>query len=237
MDQIVINCDLGEDEPDAKTRALIRGIDAANICCGVHAGSPEKTRRTLRWAGDANLSIGAHPGMAAAGGRGAGRPDPAVFAALLRQQIGFFRTAAEAEGLAMDYIKLHGTLYHAVEADPDLAEIYLQIAFDLEPRPAIACLAGGSVARRAADHGLTVLREAFIDRAYRADGSLVPRSEEGAVLELEAAVQRFDGWLKDGELATVEGSRIRLEADTWCVHGDGPEAEALLEALQALKSR
>lgn len=86
---ILLNCDLGENEPTTRTAELLALVDAANICCGVHAGSAAKTRETIGLAKRAGVLIGVHPGMAAAGGRGAELPDPVALSSLLREQCGF----------------------------------------------------------------------------------------------------------------------------------------------------
>ncbi|TVP80280.1 MAG: LamB/YcsF family protein [Puniceicoccaceae bacterium] len=234
MDQLMLNCDLGEDESPEKTRQLLALVDAANVSCGHHAGSPEKTDSTLRDAQKAGVRIGAHPGLSAAGGRGEALPTEAAFAQLLEEQIGSFGDAASRVGVKVDYIKLHGSLYHGVESQPALAEVYLDFLRRAGPGMAVVSLAGGIFARRCQDAGITVYREAFADRAYRADGSLVPRSEADAVLSTDAALRRLRHWLASGEMPTQDGLGLALAADTLCVHGDHLEAIPLIHGIRTV---
>ncbi|NBB80783.1 MAG: LamB/YcsF family protein [Verrucomicrobia bacterium] len=233
MEQLIINCDLGENESHGQTRELLHYVDAANISCGVHAGSPEKTRSTIRRAQESGVLVGAHPGLCTAGGRGRSLPTVADFRQLLHDQVGAFRETAKALGEKVAYIKLHGSLYHAVEREAGLAESYLEFLRDRGQGMAVICRAGGSFAERCRVAGIQVYEEAFADRAYRLDGSLVPRAENGAVLSPDAALKRLRHWLATGEMATQEGGRFPLAADTLCVHGDSPGAVRLLREMRS----
>jgi UPF0271 protein len=232
MGQILINCDLGENEPDARTETLLGLVDAANICCGAHAGSLDKTRRTLEAAAKHAVLVGAHPGLPDAGGRGKALPQPEAFRRLLDEQVGRFMAVAGEVGLRTTYVKLHGSLYHAVEVDDALARAYLDFLRERSVRLGVFALAGGSFARRAEAAGLKVWREGFADRGYRPDHSLLPRTEPGAVLDAERALARFEAWRRRGRMDTVDGQAITLQADTFCVHSDSPDAEALLAGLK-----
>jgi len=234
MGRILINCDLGENETDERTEELLGLLDAANVCCGAHAGSEAKTRRTLEAAVKHNVVIGAHPGLAMEGGRGERLPDPQGFRALLDEQIGNFAMAAEQVAAQLAYVKLHGSLYHAVEMDESYARTYLGFLQSGDANLEVFSLAGGTFASKAEAAGLKVWREAFADRGYRSDGSLVPRTKPGAVLDAESALARFKRWQGSGLMDTVDGGAITLQADTFCVHSDSPDAEALLAGLKNL---
>lgn len=234
MDRLMLNCDLGEDEPLEQTVRLLAHVDAANIGCGFHAGNPEKTRTTIESALEAGVLIGAHPGLAANGGRGGSWPSADAFRELLETQINTFLEAAESLGSRMDYIKLHGTLYHAVETDEVLADTYMDFLMSQPSMPAVFAKAGGRFARSAGLRGLRVYHEAFADRGYRPDGSLVPRAEDGAVLAETDALLRFRQWSEKGSMPTIDGGEIRLKADTLCVHGDSPGALELIRALRGV---
>lgn len=236
MARLILNCDLGEDEPLEKTEQLLSLVDAANIGCGVHAGNPEKTRASIKSALEAGVWIGAHPGLAAGGGRGQRWPSADAFRELLETQIGSFREASDSLGARMNYIKLHGTLYHAVEADETLNDTYLDFLMRQSPVPAVFALAGGRFARAAELRGLRVYHEAFADRAYRQDGSLVPRSEINAVLAESAVLPRFREWREQGSMPVISGQGIPLKADTLCVHGDSPGALEMIHALRGILS-
>ena len=234
MDRLILNCDLGEDEPTVQTEALLLLVDAANICCGFHAGNPEKTRRTIELALKYGVHIGAHPGIAIQGGRGIELPSPEAFHALLTEQIGAFQDHARSLGASVEYVKLHGSLYHAVEQYSSLAEVYIKFLLAQSPRLAVYALAGGSFAQMAATVGLRVFHEVFADRAYRGDGALLPRSEEGSVLTHQAAVGRFKVWIEQGTMPTLGGQFVHLKGDTLCVHGDSPDALEMTRELRSL---
>lgn len=232
MGTIIINCDLGENESDAQTNRMLDRIDAANICCGMHAGSEAKTRRTMQLAAKKGVLIGAHPGLAAAGGRGGELPDADDFRELLQSQLQGFIAFADKIETWVSYVKLHGSLYHAVEVNEALADIYLNILKHTGAGLGVTALAGGAFQKKARQTGLVVREEIFADRGYRADGSLVPRHEAGALLEVDTALSRFEKWLRSGLMDTVEGSAIELRADTICVHADSDGSETLLAGLR-----
>lgn len=232
MGRLILNCDLGEDEPLAQTQQLLSLVDAANIGCGFHAGNADKTRRTIDLALKAGVRIGAHPGLPIEGGRGSALPKPAAFQDLLRMQYDSFQASAHSLGTSAAYIKLHGSLYHAVEADVALAEVFLEFLQAQSPDLAVFALASGSFALAAEAAGLRVYREAFADRAYQLDGSLLPRTENGSVLTAQAALVRFKVWREQGTLPTYCGRRIQLDADTLCVHGDSPDAYNMIRELR-----
>jgi UPF0271 protein len=235
MDPLILNCDLGEDEPLEWTARLLEQVDAASIGCGVHAGSPEKTRATIELALDAGVLIGTHPGLPSEGGRGIACPSLPEFRQLLESQVGRFQACARALGKPVDYVKLHGTLYHAVEADPALGAAYIEFLQQQNPTLAVFALASGRFAQDAESAGLRVYHEAFADRAYLLDGSLLPRSLPGAVLSAKEALERFRRWREQGSMPAVSGQGFPLRADTLCVHGDSPEAIRLLEWLRPFK--
>lgn len=234
MGRLLINCDLGENESDEQTEKLLGLVDAANICCGVHAGSSSKTRKTLKMAAGHGILIGAHPGLAAAGGRGNERPTMEAFRNLLEAQVMDFLALAEKEAVTVSYVKLHGTLYHLVEQDTDYAQIYLQVLASLGRKVGVFALAGGAFSRQAVEAGIRVWSESFADRAYLNNGSLVPRTTAGAILAADPALARFSKWQRGGLMDTFDGDAISLSVDTLCVHGDSPEAEMLLRQLRIL---
>jgi UPF0271 protein len=235
MGVLVLNCDLGEDECVAQTERLVALVGAANICCGAHAGSLEKTRATLALAKRYGVLVGAHPGLAVAGGRGAALPSAAAFDALLCDQLESFTRIAAEVGVPVSYVKLHGTLYHAVEQAPELAEVFLQRIQSMQPSVAIFALAGGTFAARARASGIRVWEELFADRGYTADGQLMPRGQADAVIdEVAVAVARIQQWLESGKMAVEGGQSILLTGETLCVHSDSPQALPLLASLRRL---
>jgi len=236
MGRILINCDLGENELDEQTEKLLALVDAANICCGVHAGSEAKTRRTIQLALERGLLIGAHPGLPDAGGRGSKLPEPDVLRRIIERQLLQFIDFADSCEARVSYVKLHGSLYHAVEQDADFAAIYLQLLRAVGPGLGVFALAGGSFQKKAKSAGFNVWEEIFADRAYRCDGLLVQRSHPAAILGPDAALGRLARWFACGSMETHNGALIRLGANTVCVHSDSPDAESLLAGIRELMS-
>lgn len=234
MDTLILNCDLGENEPPDLSRALLSLVDAANIGCGYHAGNLKKTRDTIQAAHAGDVLIGAHPGLVEKGGRGGQIPSANDFRELLVTQVGGFLKIADDVGASTHYVKLHGTLYHAVEQNEALAKIYLKFLKEQSPELAVFALSGGRFAHLASSSGIRVYQEAFVDRAYQEDGSLVPRSEPNAVLQSPQALARMKQWIEQGSLPTQTGHALRMKADTLCVHGDSPHALEILQQVRKI---
>jgi 5-oxoprolinase (ATP-hydrolysing) subunit A len=220
-----INCDLGEGESIRRIRALMRYITSANIACGGHAGDVRSMRLAVREAVKQRIRIGAHPGLADRKqfGRNATNIRPEDFATLLIQQIAALEKITAAEGGKLHHVKLHGALYHMSESDVRLRDAYLSIIMKYWPRLIIFALAGGSVVSRARELGHPAWPEGFLDRAYRPDGTLVPRTKPGAILGRPEFLERLNS-LRAG------GPVDRAEARTWCVHSDSPHAPEFARA-------
>lgn len=201
---IDLNCDLGEGEPWELTEALMRHITSANI------GS-ERTAQCIELARQHGVHVGAHPRHA--GGRADVHVTPDEFEKLLREQVAPFRE--------LHHIKLHGALYHATDVDAALAERYADVVSRDWPGVIIYARCGGLAARIAQERGVEVWGEAFADRRYRADGTLVPRSEPGAVITDLPVV-----------LAHAEEVVRRVRPRTLCVHSDTSGAVAMVQALR-----
>lgn len=235
-----LNCDLGEQESPARTRALMRLVDSANVACGGHAGDLASMARCARLAREFGVRLGAHPGPPdrAGFGRTDCTPTASELALWIVQQTGALATVAGRHGLSLHHIKLHGALYHASEADPKLARAYVDTVRQHFPGLKIYSRAGGRVARLARRAGLEVWEELFADRTYRDNGELVPRGEPGAVLDSARAVaERLSHWLAGGCMRTAGGSEIRLSGQTLCIHGDGERSVSLARAVRVELAR
>jgi len=235
-----LNCDLGEGEPLSRTRALMRWITSANVACGGHAGKLRTMEACVRLAKQLGVRLGAHPGPwdRADFGRGRVRLVPDDFQLLLMYQVGALEKVAQANGVRLHHIKLHGALYHASEEDEVLAGRYAAVVKRFWPRAKIYARASGRVARIARGSGLAVWEEAFADRGYRDDGTMFARGEPNAlVTDPMAVVERIRLLLDRGEIAAVSGRPFVLNPQTLCIHSDTPEAvriaRAVAEALRA----
>lgn len=218
-----LNCDLGEGESRARTQALMRVITSANVACGGHAGDMASMERCVALAKKYEVRLGAHPGAAdrAGFGRGELRITAAELELLLLQQVSALQRIAHAHGVKLHHIKLHGALYHATERDQRLAKAYVEIVRRWWPNALVYALAHGTVAKSAKR---LIWEEAFLDRNYLDNGTLVPRSESPALLKNVQDVRERVEQLARGTVTSVDGKVIRVRARTICVHGDTPQA-------------
>jgi len=224
-----LNCDLGEGEPEELTEALCRHVTSINVACGGHAGNEATMRRCIALAAQHHLRFGAHPGLSGNFGRGPVGLASAELAKLIVGQVTRLREqldAHEAEGGArvrLCHVKLHGSLYHHAEQRPDVASAFAMILADRFPGVAAVSLPGRAVEAACRHSGVPFLAEGFLDRAYRSDGSLVPRGEPGAIVDSPALVlHRLKQWSHTGEIISIDGEAIRLPVQTWCLHSDTP---------------
>jgi UPF0271 protein len=232
-----LNCDLGEGEPLARTRGLMRWITSANVACGGHAGDARSMRTCVRLARQFGVNIGAHPGAWNPDdkGRGRVRMTPDELTLLLLHQVGALERVTVSAGARLHHVKLHGALYHAVEDDARLARAYLRCMTTHWPGVRIYALAGGRLEREAQRARLPFRAEGFADRAYGSDGRLVSRNRHGAVLgDVATIAARVQDLLAGRGLTTVDGGRIHPRIDTLCVHSDSPNALAVARALRSL---
>lgn len=237
--RIDLNCDLGEGA--GHDRDLMPLITSASIACGVHAGDAGTMAAAVALARASGVAVGAHPGFADREhfGRRERLVTPAGAGALVREQTARLRAIAAGHGVAVAHVKLHGALYNQAARDAALAAGILDAIWDGEWRPFVFVLAGSvmEAVARARDPG-RVVAEVFADRAYRADGSLVPRSVPGAVIADEAAaVAQVRRMVREGVVRASDGRDVPIRAETLCLHGDGASpvefARRLRSALAA----
>ena len=236
--KIDFNCDLGEGEPVAWTRALMRWITSANVACGGHEGNLQNMVRCVQLARRFGVRVGAHPGPWSRDDRGRGfvRITPEELELLLLHQVSAFELVTRREEMQLHHIKLHGALYHATESDELLARCYIATVRRWWPRAKIYALAGGTVARVALRSGVAVWEEAFADRGYRDDASLVPRGGPDALLTNVATVtERVLDLVTRHQVATVTGHIFQLRPQTICLHSDTPNAVKLAKAIGRLR--
>lgn len=238
MASIDLNADLGETVggvPTADDEAMFAVVSSASVACGGHAGDAASLREAVDRAVRFGVAVGAHPSF----------PDPANFGRVhvrmseerLTESVAAQLSALADAGADIRYVKPHGALYHAVSADAAHARAVVAAIADLSGRLGRALpvlgLDGAIVsATRAA--GLPFVREAFLDRGYRPDGSLVPRGAHGALLTDPLVVAaRAVRVVRDGTVDAVDGTAVRVDAASLCVHGDSPDAVAMARAVRA----
>ena len=215
--------------------AMLETVTSANIACGFHAGDPLTMLARCRTALDRGVAIGAHVGyrdLAGFGRRGMDIPAGELYGDVLYQLAALAGVAASV-GARVQYIKPHGALYTRITTDAVQAAAVADAVRDFDPSLRVLGLAGTRIAEAAAEHGLTFVREAFVDRAYRADGSLVPRSEPGAVLTGTADIaQRAVTLVTHGTVHATDGSTIAVDVESLCVHSDTRGAVAMARAVR-----
>lgn len=219
-------------------------IDQANLACGFHAGDPLIMQQSVLLAREHGVSIGAHPSYPDL--QGFGRRHLACSAeeveALVLYQLGALDAFCRAAGTQIDYVKPHGALYNDLLLRDDLLQAVLRACARYRAGLPLMLLArggqqsdGNARERRLAEAaGVPLLREAFADRAYLADGSLAPRRLPGAVhQQAERILEQALAIARGEPFAALDGSPLRLEADSLCVHGDNAESLAVLRRLRA----
>lgn len=237
MTRIDLNSDLGERHtPDglATDADMMPLITSVNIACGGHAGTPALMRRTAHLAAHHGVAIGAHPGFHDPEhfGRVEQNLSPQDIENLVIDQIAALADVLAQERLRLTHVKPHGALYHMAGQDPDIAQAIVKAVQAIDPTLLIYALAGSILAQSARAAGLTVVHEAFADRAYRSDGSLVSRSEAGAVLHTEERVRRQLRQLIKGSVTTADGTAVLVKADSLCLHADTPQAVGLARMIR-----
>ncbi|TBY58866.1 LamB/YcsF family protein [Rhizobium leguminosarum bv. viciae] len=238
MATIDINSDLGESFGPWKMgddAALLDIVSSANVACGFHAGDPAGMLKVLRAASERGVTVGAHVGYRDLVGFGRRNMDPTSeeLIADTVYQIGALQALASVVGTAVRYVKPHGALYNTIAHDHRQASDVITAVRHLDPSLAVVALSGSSFVELARAAGLTVICEAFADRAYNRDGSLVNRRLPGAVIhDSEQVCTRMLRLAQEGRVTAVDGTDIEIETQSICVHGDSPDAVAIAESLR-----
>ena len=234
-----LNADLGESFGSwtmGDDASMFRIVSSANVACGFHAGDPLTMLDSCRAAFELDVRVGAHVGyrdLAGFGRRSLDMTFDELFGDVL-YQLGALDGMAHAVGASVDYVKPHGALYNRIVHDPDQAEAVVAAVHAYDPGLPVLGLPGSAWLKLAEESGHPVFREAFVDRAYLPDGTLVPRSEEGAVLHDPAAVVTQAVRLATRkEVVAVDGTVVPVSADSLCIHGDTPGAVNMAAAVRA----
>lgn len=231
--RIDFNCDLGEGCGD--DAAILPWISSASIACGGHAGDAASMREAIALCAAHGVAVGAHPSFAdrAHFGRRRLAVAPARLRSDIAAQIGALAEACREAGVPLAHVKPHGALYNLAADDRATAQCVVDAVRACDPGLRLYARAGSLLAALAAEAGLAVAHEVFAERGYEPDGSLTPRDRPGAVLDSpDEAVARVLDLLRDGRLQARDGQRIRVRADTLCLHGDRADAALFARGLR-----
>jgi UPF0271 protein len=239
---MLLNCDLGESYGSwtmGLDAEVMPHIDQANIACGFHGGDPVTLRRTLALAAEHKVSVGAHPAypdLVGFGRRSMNLSAEEIIASL-HYQVAALEGMALSQGLTIDYVKPHGALYNDMMANEEVRSAIMQaLTAYHRPLPLVlqATPAAAQHGAEARAHGINVLFEAFADRCYDDDGSLLSRRKPGAVHDRERMLAQVAQLQARGTIVTVNGKELSLQADTLCVHGDNIKGVQAIQAIRAL---
>lgn len=216
---------------------MLELVTSANIACGFHAGDPTTLLATCESAAARGVRIGAQVGYRDLAGFGRRFIDvsPKDLTADVIYQIGALDGLARVAGSRVTYVKPHGALYNAIVHHRRQARAVVAAVVAYDSSLPVLGLPGSVFLEEAREAGLDAVAEAFADRAYTAEGTLVPRTESGAVLQDPTLVaERVRRMVVDGELDAVDGSTLKVAAASVCVHGDSPAAVDMAVAIRAL---
>ena len=228
-----INSDMGEGmSNDAE---LLHYISSTNIACGWHAGDPATMKQLVEQAIQKNVLIGAHPGFPDLEGFGRREMEISEEDAYnyVIYQAGALQGFANAAGTKLHHVKPHGAFYNQAAKNIQLARGIARAVKDLGREVILYGLAGSCLVDAANELKVPVWQEVFADRRYTKEGFLVPRTQAGAVIEDEAAaLEQVMQMAKKGQVTAIDGSIIKIQADTLCIHGDNPHAVEFARKIQ-----
>lgn len=231
--KIDLNADLGEG--CASDAELLTLVSSANIACGFHAGDAQTMQACVREA-IKMVSRLASPEFSRQEnfGRSAMQLPPETIFAQTLYQIGALAAITRAQGGVMCHVKPHGMLYNQAAKEAQLADAIARAVYACDPALILVGLAGSELIRAGERYGLVTREEVFADRGYQADGSLVPRSQPGALIENEeqALAQTLE-MVQHGRVKSITGEWAMVTAQTVCLHGDGEHALAFARRLRA----
>ena len=237
-DRVDLNCDMGESFGAYHIGAddgVFPFITSANVACGFHGGDPAVMRTTIAQARARGVAVGAHPGLPDLIGFGRRTMDVTSQEVydMVVYQVGALAAFARAVGVMLQHVKAHGALYNMAAARADLAAVIARAVHDVDPGLRLFGLPGSHLVTEGEAAGLTTASEAFADRNYMPDGSLVSRRRADAHVEdARVAVERAVRMVREGVVRAVDGQDIAIRADTICIHGDSPHAAEFAKALR-----
>ena len=238
MYTIDVNCDLGESFGNYKCgmdEEVIPYISSANIACGFHASDPLIMAKTVEIAKGNGVSVGAHPGYPdlVGFGRRNMNVNERELKAMVQYQVGALMAFCRAADVPLAHVKPHGAMYNMAAKDEKLALAICEGIYEVDKNLILLGLSRSKLLWAAGETGLPYASEAFVDRAYEEDGTLVARSKPGSMIEDdEVAIKRVITMIKEGKVQAITGKEIAIEPDSICIHGDGVHAIAFARAIQ-----
>ena len=239
MYKVDLNSDLGESFGAYKMgldEEVLAFVSSANVACGYHAGDPLVMEKTVAAAKSAGVAVGAHPGYPDL--MGFGRRNmvctPKEAKAYVKYQLGALQAFTASHGMKLQHCKPHGALYNMAGKDLELALSIAEAIAEVDKDISLMGGSGSKMLEAGRQLGLRVASEVFADRAYQADGSLVPRSKPGAVIhDTDEAIARTIRMVKEGKVTAITGEEVPLDAHSICVHGDNPQAVEFVKSIRA----
>lgn len=238
MLRVDLNADVGESfgvYQLGRDEELIGQVTSVNVACGLHAGDPMVMRRTVTLARRWGVAVGAHPGYPDLQGFGRRQLSlsPEEVEAFVIYQVGALWGFCRAAGVPLQHVKPHGALYNLAARDADAADAIARAVAQVDPGLVLVGLAGSELLRAGERVGLRVASEVFGDRAYNPDGTLVPRTHRGAVIQdPEVVADRVLRMVTEGRVTAADGSEVQVRVDTVCFHGDTPGAVRLVRHVR-----
>ncbi|MCK0130983.1 5-oxoprolinase subunit PxpA [Flavobacteriaceae bacterium F08102] len=238
MNYIDLNCDLGEGY--ANEAGVMPFISSCNIACGGHAGDLETIRDCVRLALENGVKIGAHPSFADREnfGREQLEVSPSILLKQLIAQVTLVRTVCLEEKAVLHHIKAHGALYNLAAKDLRYGQVLIDLVKAIDPSLFLYVPYGSNLQRIAEEQGVFIKKEAFGDRNYQGDLQLVSRKKSKALLKNVAQItMHISRMVLSQQVLTVEGKKLVMDADTYCMHGDQPKVvENLIQLSDRLRS-
>jgi UPF0271 protein len=215
-------------------------VTSINVACGFHAADPDNMAKTVSLAKQQGVAVGAHPGYPDLVGFGrrslALTPDEVKNSVIY--QIGALQAFCQAAGIKLQHVKVHGALYNNAEKDLAIATAIAEAIKAVDPQLYMLCLANSQMGVAAKQAKMPYVEEAFADRAYTDEGSLVSRKIAGSVIhDIDQVVSRVIRMIKDKTVVSISGNVVPIQAQTICVHGDTPGAVAMVKAIRQALDR
>lgn len=238
LKQMDINCDMGESFGNwhmGDDEGMMPHITTANVACGFHASDPVTMINTVKLAKQHGIAVGSHPGLPDL--LGFGRRAMNITAedayAYVVYQVGALQASLAVEGMKLHHIKPHGAFYSVLKANEELAEAVAEGILKLSDAPMLYWPAPTTAALPSAckKRGIRVVGEIYPDLQYAADGSLVIQRHKHET-DVAFAASQVECYVKTGKVQAMDGSLVALDAESLCIHGDGPNCVEVAVAIQ-----